>query len=406
MTVLGALLRTAENPGRPLTDATLLDTLGGEPTAAGVHVDHETAYRMTAVYRGIALLAGLIGAMPLHAYRRTPGKGRERYPSPLIDSPHPDKTPFEVWEFAGQSLVSWGNSYQHKRRDRLGRVRELEPIHPSTVRVERRDAWISGAAPTGKRFFVRDGGVEREYTPHQLLHIPGLSYDGLVGMSPVGLARQNIGLGLAAEAFGARLFDKGALIQGVLQTEQTLAAESAGALKAQWRAKTAGGGNHWDIPVLDSGATYKPIALPPEDAQYMQTRRYSVVEVARLFGLPPHLLGDVERSTSWGTGIEQQNMQMLVFTADPWLVRVEQRVTREAVLDSTQYVRFNRAALLRADTAQRFMAYQRAVNNGWMNADEIRGLEDMDPLPDGTGATFYRPANVVPVGPTTTEDAQ
>jgi HK97 family phage portal protein len=409
MTVLGSFIRrSAENPTKPLTDATLVEVMGGPLTDAGVNVNPETAYQLTAIYRCIALLSGLIGALPLHAYRRV-GDARQRIDLPVVTDPHPDKTAFEVWEFLGQSLLSWGNSYALKQRDGLDRIRELEPLHPKDVRVEKRAEWVSpNLSPTGKRFFVRSGTTEKPYTPFDLLHVPGLSYDGLVGMSPIGMARQGIGLALAAERFGAKLFSQGALVQGVLQTDQALDEDAAKRLKAQWREKTAGGANHWSIPILDSGAKYEPIALPPEDVQYIESRRFSIQEAARLYGIPPHLIGDVERSTSWGAGIEAQNMQMLTFTADPWLVRIEERVTKEVAKPSKAdvYVKHNRSALLRADTAARFLAYQRAITNGWMNADEIRALEEMDPLPDGQGATFYRPGNIVPVDEDDTSTAE
>lgn len=410
MTVLGAFRRSAENPAKPLTDATLVEVLGGPLTDAGVPVTPETAYRLSAIYRCIALLAGLIGALPLHAYRKE-GEARRPIDLPVVDDPHPDKTAFEVWEFVGQSLLSWGNGYAFKQRDRLDRIRELEPVHPKDVRVEKRADWITpNLNPTGKRFIIRSGTTEKSYTPFDLLHVPGLSYDGLVGMSPIGMARQGIGLAMAAERFGARMFSEGALLQGVLETEQPLEPDAADRLKAQWSAKTSGSAAHWSIPILDSGAQYKPIGLPPEDVQYIETRRFTIQEAARLYGIPPHLIGDVERSTSWGTGIEQQNMQMLTFTADPWLVRIEQRVSKEVAEpgDARVYTRHNRSALLRADTAARFLAYQRAINNGWMSADEIRALEEKDPLPDGLGEKFYRPSNVTEVGdedgPTTTAD--
>lgn len=399
MTILGAWLdrRSAENPGRPLTDASLLDALGGMPTESGESVTAESAFRMVAVYRSISLLAGLIGAMPWHAYRRR-GAAREAVDVDVVDNPHPDKTPFEVKEFIGLSLLAHGNAYSLKNRDGLGRVAELEPLHPANmVRVERKKDWRSDTNPSGKRFTYRDGTVERTYTAWEVLHIPALSYDGLVGMSPIAMARQAIGTGLAAESFGARLFARGALIQGVLTGDKPIDEAVAKRLKKQWRNRFTGEAGQWDIPVMGSGLTFQPVSLPPADAQFIETRKFSITEIARLFGLPPHLIGDVEKSSSWGTGIEQQNMQMLTYTADPWLVRIEERVTQEAILDSSTYVKFNRGALLRSDMATRFMAYQRAINNGWQNADEIRALEEQDPLPDGAGKTFYRPSNVVPV---------
>lgn len=399
MTVLRALVESrgsAEDPHRPLTDSTLLGVIGGEPTEAGVPVTNENAYRMTAVYRAIAIHAGVIGALPWHAFRRQ-AKERTRVGGTVVDDPHFDKTPFEVKEWIGQSLLSWGDSFNLKQRDGLGRVREIEPLHPQNVHVERRREWMTDANPSGKRFEVRDGATSRTYSPHQILHIPGLSYDGVQGMSPIQLARQGISLSMAAERFGARLFSRGALIDGVLQTDEQLGPDGVKKVQADWAKKVRGQSNWYEVPVLDGGLKYERMGLPPADAQFLETRRFGVQEVARMFGLPPHLLGDVERSTSWGSGIEQQMMQMLVFTTDPWLVRIEQRASKELVLDRSWYVRFERKALLRPDTAARFMAYQRAIQNGWMNADEIRAAEDLDPIPDGKGQVFYHPSNIEPV---------
>ena len=407
MTVLSAIFQrgSAEDATRPLTDATLLDTLGGELTASGLRITPETAFRLSVVYRCVALLAGIIGALPLHASRRGADGRRVPVDSPIVSNPHPDMTVFEVMEFVGQSLLSHGNAYLLKHRDGLGRVRELHPVHAATVRVDRKRSYRTAANPTGKRFYVTwPGEGQRWYTPHELLHIPGLSYDGLVGLSPLGLARQGIGLGLAAERFGAEMFDRGALVQGVLETDKEIDRDDAKALKHEWRTKTSGHSNHWSIPVLDKGVSFKAIALPPADVQYLEARKFSVSDVARFYGLPPHLVGDVERSTSWGTGIEQQNMQMLTFTADPWLVRIEQRWTREVIGDGSTYMKFNRKALLRADTAARFLAYQRAVNNGWMSPDEVRELEEQEPLPDGAGNVFFRPQNHVPFAGTSDPD--
>lgn len=399
MTVLRSFLeyRNIENPLRPLTDASLLGLLGGEATEAGIAMTPEKSLGLSAVYRSIALLAGLVGSLPMQSYRRE-GNARLRIDNNLVSSPHPEKTAHEVWEQAGMSLFSHGNSYQLKVRDGGQRIRELEPLLPQNMtRVERKKEWRTGANPTGKRFFYQDGPKEFVYTPYDVLHIPGLSYNGLVGLSPLGLARQGISLSLAAEQFGARMFGRGALIQGVLETDASLEEPTATRLQLRWAEKTSGGANQWRIPVLDNGAKFKPISLPPADVQFLETRRFGVQEVSRWYGLPPHLLGDVERSTSWGTGIEQQNMQMLTFTADPWLVRIEQRVTKELMVPG-EYVKINRGALLRSDTATRYMAHQRAITNGWENADEIRELEDMDPIPNGLGQTYYRPANLVAVG--------
>jgi HK97 family phage portal protein len=380
--------RNVENPARPLTDSSLIDTLGGEPTDSGEQVTEQTAYRMTAVYRAIALLAGLVGGLPLHAYSRGEGR-RDRASSSLLDDPNPERTAFELWEAAAQSLLSDGNAYLWIERDGNRAARFLWPLRADTVDVE---AVNPNDPRTGKTFRLNGKLVAAD----RILHIPGLSYDGITGLSPIGMARQAVGISFAAERFAARMYERGALTQGVLETEQKLDKDQATRLQAAWQQKTAGGLNQWRIPVLDAGAKFRGIGLPPEDAQYLQIRRFGVVEIARLYGIPPHLLADVERSTSWGSGIEHQNMQMLTYTIDPWLVRIEQRVSR--LLPEGKYAKFTRQALLRADTGTRYLAYQRALMHGWMNPDEVREREDMDPIPGAAGQNFYRPANLTPLG--------
>lgn len=405
MTVLRALIEHRsrfEDPAVPLTDATLSEWMGGQQTEGGVAVTPETALGFSAVYRAIALLSGLVGTLPMQSFRKSSDGRRQRIDSPLLDEPHPDLTPFELGEQTGMGLFSQGNSYTLKLRNGLGVVKELWPLLPQHMRVERRKEWRSDTNPTGKRFFYTDGASEIVYTPWDVMHIPGLSYDGLTGLSPIGLARQGIGLALAAERFGARMFNRAPLIPGILQSDQEITEEPARRLQRDFASVTAGAGNHWRVPVIGGGAKFQPINLPAADVQFLESREFAIEEQARWYGLPPHLLGAMAKSTSWGTGIEQQNLQMLVFTADPWLCRVEQRYTKE-LAGPGEYHKINRRALLRTDTATRYMAYARAVTNGWQNADEVRELEDLDPLPNGLGQTFYRPGNLVPVGETPTK---
>jgi len=407
MTVLRRLLGgerrgSVEDPSEPLTSKKLLSLYAGAETEAGEEVSPESAYRMTAVYRAVALLSGLISGLPLHAYRRRDDGGRERLDIGLIRDPHPEQTPMEIFEFAAQSLLTYGNAYFIKHRNANKFVQWIEPIHPGRVSVTVDERWQRLQNPTGKRIGVHEGTGVRWYDPSEygeIMHIPGPSKDGVTGMSPIAQARQAIGLSLASERYAAKMFSRGALPQGVLQAEGELNQEQAEALKQSWASKTAGPENQWSIPVLDSGAKYEALTLPPADAQYIEIRRFSIAEIARLYGIPPHLLADVERSTSWGSGIETQNMQMLTFTLDPWLTRIEQRIKKSGLLMGTQadYVRFSRAALLRADTETRYLAYQRGVTHGWLSQDEVRQLEDMDPQPGGNGDRYYRPANLTPV---------
>ncbi len=400
MTVLRALFEhrnRLEDPAQPLTESSLTSWLGGAPAEAGVPVTAESALGFSAVFRAIALLAGLVGSLPMQAFRKSSDRRRERVDNTLIDEPHPDLTSFELWEQAGMGLFGQGNSFTLKVRDGLGVVRELWPLLAQHMRVERRVEWRTDLNPTGKRLFYTDGGREIVYTPFEVMHIPGLSYDGLVGLSPVGLARQGISLALAAERFGARMFSRAPLIPGILESDEEIDEGPAKVLQRRFAEVSAGPGNQWRVPVIGGGAKFKPINLPAADVAFLESRNFAIEEQARWYGLPPHLLGSMAKSTSWGTGIEQQNLQMLVFTADPWFCRIEQRATKELAAPG-EYFKINRRALLRADTATRFMAHARAITNGWENADEVREFEDMDPLPNGLGQKFYRPGNLVEVG--------
>lgn len=377
---------------------------GGDPTYAGIPVTPEKALSLVAVYRAVALLSGVISAMPWHAFRNDNGR-RVEVPVPAVDDPHPDKTAVELREYIATCLLTHGNFYASKQRDGAGRIRYLLPYHPRDVLVRWDPGWVNDFNPSGKRFFFRGQPDDAALTPFEVLHIPGLSYNGIVGLSPIQLAKQALGLSMAAERYGAQMFDKGALVQGILQTDGQLGKDSAerqanaARIQQMWADKTVGAANHWRIPVLDAGLRFQPIQLPPEDVQLLATQEWGVEQVAALFGIPPHLLARVEKTTSWGTGIEQQQLAMLTYTIDPFLVKIEERISREVAqpTNAQVYVKFNRSALLRVDTAARFTAYNQARQMGVYNANTIRELEDMDPIAGPAGDAYWMPANMIPV---------
>lgn len=381
--------RNVENPAQPLTSSVLLDWLGkGWQTDAGVAVTPETAMRLTAVYRSVSIVAGTIGSLPLHGYQR---QDKKRIYPDVLEDPHPDMTRMELLEFGGTSLLMRGNTYYTKKRNGAGEVKQLWPIHPARVRVGRNKP--TEGNPSGKVFVVsadyngfsgaKDELDDATYlTPHEILHIPALTTDGLVGLSPIQTARQAIGLGLAGETFGARFFGRGMLLSGVLETDQKLNEKDADFVQERWKKKYGGLENAQEVAVLSHGAKFTPITLPARDAQFIETRRFQVAEIARLFGIPPHMLADVERSTSWGTGIEQQNIGMVTWTLRPWLVRIEKRISKEC-LTAEQYAEFKVEGLLRADTKSRGEYYAKARQWGWMSANDIRELENETPIDGG-----------------------
>ncbi len=407
MTWLQSLRETRasiENPTYPITSQTLVDLMVGPQSDAGVSVNEKNAFGMPAVYRAIALISGTVASLPLHAYRDSDNDTRERMrPSPrIIREPHPDLTRFEWLELALVHQLSWGNTYFRILRNEVGTVAELWPIEPSRVRVGRAkdgskvyavDTKDLSGRPWSPGTGVGDDEV-RPFTDAEILHVPGMGYDGVVGMSPIAVARQGIGLAMAAEKFGAKLFGSGNLMTGILSTEQRLDQTQADAIKARWRAQHSGLSSAHDVAVLGAGVKFEPISVPPEDAQFIESRRFQVTEVARIFGVPPHMLMDTERSTSWGTGIEQQSIGFVVYTLRPWLLRFEHRLSR--LLPNPQYVKFSVEGLLRGDSAQRAAFYTSQWNIGALSTNEIRGLEDRPPVPGGD--VRYRPLNMGELG--------
>ncbi|WP_165436514.1 phage portal protein [Amycolatopsis suaedae] len=393
--LFGLFQRSVENPAVPLTSSSLLDWMRGPSGDAGVPVTELTALHMPAVWRSVALISSVSAALPLPTYR---DDTKVRTKSRLLRDPHPELTPFELWRLSYVHRLLWGNSYQQKIRSRSGEVRELWPIRPDRVRAYRDTS--SDAVPGGKLFEVTDDdGRIHVRTSREILHIPGLGYDGTCGVSPVRAASQGVGLALAAEKSGAKFFGQGAMLSGILQTEQRLQPEQAEALKARWKAKVSGSDNAYDVAVLDSGASFEPITMPYKDAQFLESRRFQVVEIARMFGVPLFLLMETERSTSWGTGLEQQALGFVVFDLHPmWLVPTEQRITKELVrpVAPDEYAEYTVEGLLRGDSRARAEFYRVMREVGAMSANDIRAKENMTPV-DG-GDTYLQPLNMAPLG--------
>ncbi len=404
MTILRSMLGQPraglESPATPITTEGILDILGPGASSSGAVVTEERAVGLSAVWRAVNLLAGTIGSLPLHAYRRD-GDARVRVPAThraaiILDNPHADLTPMEFWELVVAHIALWGNAYLLYVRDPLGRVDGFRGIHPSRVKVFRHKK-------TGTKFYILDGKTDAPYTDEDILHIPGFGYDGVCGVSPIRAAREGFGLAMSAETFGAKMFGSGLLATGVLQTEQRINEEQAAILQSRWRAKTTGMANAHDTVVLDSGAKFTQLSILPEDAQFLESRRFQISEVARMFGIPPHMLMDTEKSTSWGTGIEQQGIGFVTFTLRPWLTRLEQRITR-AISPRDTYARFSVEGLLRGDSAARAAFYKAMWDLGAFSTNEIRAMEELPPVENGD--VRYRPLNMGALGTTDTDPTE
>lgn len=381
------LLGDGERPTTPTgpisAGGSAWDLLAGR-TDAGKSVSESSSLQVAAVWRAVNLIAGTSSSLPLKTY--VDGT-RERAEPSVIDNPHPDLTPFELFETLWFNLLLWGNSYQQKIRDPRGKIVELWPLAASQMQVGRVDP--SEDFPGGKIFKLIDGkGETHVLSSRDVFHVPGPGYDGICGVSPIRLASQGIGLSLAAEEYGARLFGSGSLMAGILQTEQRLDDDQAARLKQRWRANVSGLRRSHEIVVLGSGAKFQPVSMPNTDAQFLESRKFQVSEIARWFGIPPHLLFDLEKTSSWGNGIEHQSIGFVVYTLRPWLTRIEQRVTKE-LAPAGAYAEFTVEGLLRGDSQSRAEFYRTMVEIRAMNPNEVRARENLEPY-DG-GDVFANP---------------
>ncbi|MFI5783506.1 phage portal protein [Nocardia sp. NPDC051570] len=395
MTFLSWLLHEGMEQ-RALTDSAIPPNWVGA-SESGVAVSERTALQHLTVYACVRILADAVASLPLDAYRRR-GPTRQEVPSPPAWVTRPDRrwTRFEwLWQLVA-SLALRGNAYLYvmSREPVTGYPTGLVPLHPDDVVVHGVDA---RGIPTGAVLSYMVCGTPVDAA--EIVHLRRFVLPGsVIGISPIEQARQGIGLGLAAERFGARWFGESANPSSVLETDQALSGDAATHLQKQW-ISSHGGRRH--PAVLSGGVKWRPISITPEESQFLETRKFQRGEIAMLFGIPPHMIGDTERSTSWGAGIEAQGIGFVTYSLRPWLACIE-----DALSDLTprgQFVRFNVGGLLRGDQKARYDAYASARTAGWMSVNEIRALEDLPPIEGGD--TYIQPLNYGPLGATPTDPA-
>ena len=410
MTILGRYREqraNIESPGVPLTSQALVDMFA-RPVSSGVSVTEESAMGVPAVYRAVSLISGTAAGLPLKTYRNQSDGTRVETRTPVLEQPYPDVTPFEFWELSFVDALLWSNSYHFKVRNELGNeVVKLLRVPPWQVTVERDEQTPSNQG--GKWF--RIGG--QRYGPADIMHIPALGHDGLKGLSRIGLGREAIGVALAAEQTAARLFGDGLLFAGILTSEQALNQEQAEGIGALFRKMIGGGtrGPGAKIPVLGRGTKFDKISMAAEEAQFLESRSFQVLEVARLFGIPPPLLMDPGTTSNYGSGLEQQMLFFLITTLDGWLRRFEQAIGLH-LTPRGQFAEYTRAALLRTDTLSRYRAYAIGIQWGFLCPADARRFENL-PVDDEALEEFLRPTNMAaadadpgatdPSGPPVTE---
>ena len=357
---------------------------GSLRTFAGRRVSKDQARRMIAVYACQSYIADSISTLPVDLLRHT-GTGREEVPAAQtprwIKTPNPFQTSVDFWHRVLVSLLTDGNAFLVTIRTPAGLVDALYCLHPGDVEI------IEG--PGGDNKYKHDG---TEYDRSQVLHIAAFTHDDNPrGLSPIDVAREAIGLGLTAEEFGARFFSQGTTMAGVIEHPGNPKADEARLLREMFRKTHAGVKNSHAVGVLTGGSSFKPITITPEQAQFLETRRFQKTEIALLYRVPAYIVDPTVTST-WGAGIGEQRSALVDDTFLPWAVRIEQAVSN-FLLPGSQFIKFNFDARRRPNTKDRYQAHVQAVNNGLMSIDEVRALEDLPALPRGLGRKFFRPKN-------------
>lgn len=379
--------------GLVVTSAAELDAAlrAGAVSGSGMAVTPDSAMRVAAVYACVRIISGAVATLPLHIKRRVDARTREDASDAPIwqllrRRPNRWQTPSQFRRMLQAHLLLRGNAYAMIVRSR-GTVQALIPLHPDRVEVAQGD----DLALTF--LYTRPDGRRLRLPQDEVLHLVGLTLDGVRGVSPIAYARETIGLALAMEDHGATTFRNGARVSGVLKHPQKLGPEAVANLKAGLEAFRAGGDQDGKHLILEEGMDYARIAMTAEDAQWIESRKFSRTDIAMFFGVPPHMIGDTEKSTSWGTGIEQQSIGFVAYTLEDHLTMWEEAIDRDLIgADDLLYARFNRAALVKGDIKARWEAYVKGLQWGVYSPNEIRALEDQNPR-DG-GDVYYPPPNM------------
>ncbi len=392
MGILSGLFRGRDAPKNSTAGSAYRFFMGA--STAGKRVNERSAMQMTAVYSCVRILSEAVAGLPLHLYRFSDNGSKEKasdHPLYFVlhDEPNPEMTSFVFRETLMTHLLLWGNAYAQIIRNGKGEVIALYPLMPNRMTVDRDDngkLYYEYQTSTDEAKTMKGGTVR--LSPSDVLHVPGLGFDGLVGYSPIAMAKNAIGLAIAAEEYGSKFYANGAAPSGVLEHPGTLKDPSK--VRDSWSETFGGSGNAHKVAVLEEGMKYTPISISPNEAQFLETRKFQINEIARIFRVPPHMVGDLEKSSF--SNIEQQSLEFVKYTLEPWLVRWEQSMARVLISanDKAEYfIKFNVDGLLRGDYQSRMNGYATARQNGWMSANDIRELENLDRIPEEDGGDLY-----------------
>ena len=354
-------------------------------SSSGKAVNEKTALQTTAVYACVRILAETIASLPFHTYRYTINGKEKAIEHPIYyllhSEPNPEMTSFVFRETLMSHLLLWGNAYAQIIRDGRGRVLGLYPLLPNKVIVNRNQhgELVYQYEKEGQTYFLRS---------YEVLHIPGLGFDGIIGYSPIAMAKNAVGMAIATEEYGAKFFANGANPGGVLEHPGVV--KDPARIRESWNAVYQGSSNAHRVAVLEEGMKFQSIGIPPEQAQFLETRKFQLNEIARIFRIPPHMIGDLEKSSF--SNIEQQSLEFVMYTLDPWVIRWEQAIQRALFSESEKrqyFVKFNVDGLLRGDYQSRMNGYAVGRQNGWLSANDIRELENLNRISPELGGDLY-----------------
>lgn len=394
MNIFKHLFHSRDKPKNALNGSGYNFYFGG--TSSGKCVNERTSLQITAVYTCIRVIAEAIAGLPLHLYKsKSEGKEKAKtHPlySILHDEPNPEMTSFVFRETLMGHLLLYGNAYAQIIRNGRGDVMGLYPLMPNKMQVDRAsngEIYYTYILGSGDSPEIKNNKTNVVYLRRSdVLHIPGLGYDGIVGYSPIALAKNTIGMAIACEEYGAKFFANDASPSGILEHPGIL--NDPEKLRKSWNEMFSGSGNSHKIAVLEEGLQFKNISVSPNEAQFLETRQFQLNEIARIFRVPPHMVGDLERSTF--SNIEEQSLEFVKYTLAPWISRWEQSLKKALLNESEKkdyFIQFNVDGLLRGDYQSRMNGYSIGIQNGFLSVNDVRSFENMDLLPDSSGGNEY-----------------
>lgn len=396
----------AATPVSEITRGTeMFDVLsGGLGSVAGVHVTEHSAMAVSAVFACVGLIGGAVASMPFHLFKRTDG-GRERLDSELWwlfnESPFDGWTAAAAWQYAVKSVALRGDGFWqiHRASPYTNTIIGFEPLLPALVDK------ASRSSPTDPYPVIdRTTGAQRYVDPADMLHFPGIGFDGLRSLTPIQSAlRPSAGIALAADEYAGAFFSNGARADFALTTQSTLSKEQVETLRSTWAQRHSGARNAHLPAVLTGGLDVKQLTMSAEDAQLLESRKFQVEDIARIFGVPPHMIGYTEKSTSWGSGVEQMSIGFVRYTVGRYLDAMAQEINRKVWPRSRQvYGEFNRDSLLEGDATAQAGYFGKALggpgSQGWMTVNEVRKLKNLPPIQGGDRLVEAGKTNTPPQG--------